>query len=147
MTAYSPSKPRKTPQANPTDETYFYNKIKRTTIWFCKGGEMVWQFMLSQKTCIYFQSFADDNVYFHPTSAKTIYFKILPIWIWWMQDYLFIFLGTQAIKFILRCLTAKLFTLKNCQPPPPPPINCTSPNKKRTSFNHPPIVLTVILNT
>ena len=28
-----------------------------------------------------------------------------------MQDYLFIFLGTQAIIFILRCLTAKIFIL------------------------------------
>ena len=37
-TAYSPSTPRKTPQANPTDETHVYNKIKRTTIWFCGGG-------------------------------------------------------------------------------------------------------------
>ena len=38
-------------------------------------GGRVWQFMLSQNI-IYFQSFAGDNIYFHPTSAQTIYFKI-----------------------------------------------------------------------
>ena len=36
-----------------------------------------------------------------------------------MQAYLFIFLGSQAIVFILKCLTAKIFILKNCQPPLP----------------------------
>ena len=52
-----------------------------------------------------------------------------------MQDYLLIFLGTEAIIFILRCLKAKIFILKNCQPPTPTPrINCTSPNKKRDQF-------------
>ena len=50
-----------------------------------------------------------------------------------MQDYLFIFLGTQAIIFILRCLTAKIFILKKTASPPPP-INCTSPIKKRDQF-------------
>ena len=39
----------KTPQANPTDETHIYNKIKRTTIWFCVGGGRgIWQFMSSR---------------------------------------------------------------------------------------------------
>ena len=122
----STSTPRKTPQANPTDAKHIYNKIKRTSIWYCGGGSMVvWQFMSSQN--IYFLSFAGDSIYFYPTSSKTIYFKIWPIWIWLMQDYLFIFLGTQARIFVFRCLTARIFILKNC----PPPINCTSPNKQK----------------
>ena len=83
---------------------------------------------------IYFQCFAGDNIYFHPTSAQTIYFTILPIWIWWMQDYLFIFLGTQARIFILRCLTARMFILKNCQPPPPPPTTFHPLIKKWDQF-------------
>ena len=106
--------------------------------WFCWGGGG-WQFMSSQN--IYFKSFAGDNIYFHPTSEQTIYFKIQPIWIWLMQDYLFIFPGTQAWIFILRCLTARIFILKNSQPPPPSfRINCAPLNKKGTSFNHFPIV-------
>ena len=64
---------RKTDLKQILQTKHFYNKIKRTTIWFCGGGG-VWQFMSSQN--IYFQSFAGDNIYFHPTSAQTIYFKI-----------------------------------------------------------------------
>ena len=44
-----------------------------------------------------------------------------------MQDYLSIFLGTQARIFIIRCLTARKL-------PPPLRINCSSPNKKRDQF-------------
>ena len=32
-------------------------------------------------------------------------------------------------------------------PPPLPIINCSSPNKKGTTFSHSPIILTAILNT
>ena len=65
-----------------------------------------WQFISSQN--IYFQSFAGDN------GCRIIN--------------LFIFLGTQVIIFIIRCLTAKTFILKIL---PPPPINCTTPNQKK----------------
>ena len=52
---------------------HIYNKIKRTTIWFCGwGGGGGWQFMSGQGQNIYFQSFAGDNIYFH----QTIYYKI-----------------------------------------------------------------------
>ena len=134
---------RKTPQANPTDETHIYNKIKRTTIWFCGGGGGGgWQFMSSQNT------FAGDYIYFHPTSAKTIYFKIYPIWIWLMQDYFFYFPWDLGQNIYIKVFHGQDIYFKNCQPPPPlPRINCSSPNKKGTSFNHSPIVLTAILNT
>ena len=36
------------------------------------------------------------------------------------------------VFLVLSCLTAKIFILKNCQPPPS--INRTSPNEKRDQF-------------
>ena len=50
-----------------------------------------------------------------------------------------------AIIFILRCLTAKIFILKNCHHPSPR-INCTSPKKRGTSFDHSQIVPTAMLH-
>ena len=47
-----------------------------------------------------------------------------------MQDYLFIFLGTQAIIFIIKCLTAKIFILKIS----PPPNQLYVPLQKRDQF-------------
>ena len=63
-----------------------------------------------------------------------------------MDAGLFIFLGTQAIIFILRCLTAKIFILKNCQPSPLPPESTVRPLKKGTKFNHSQIVPTAMLH-
>ena len=57
-----------------------------------------------------------------------------------------IFLGTQAMIFILRCLTAKIFILKNCQPSPLPPESTVRPLKKGTKFNHSQIVPTAMLH-
>ena len=74
------STPTKTPHANPIDETHIYNKIKRTTIWADSAGEGGGgSGSLCRVRIFNFQSFAGDNIFFHPTSAKPIYFKIKPI--------------------------------------------------------------------
>ena len=83
--AYSPSSPRKTPQANPTDETHtFTTKLRGRP--FDSAGE----------------GRGTGSLYLFPIFCGRQ----------WMQDYLFIFLETQAIIFIIRCLTAKIFILK-----------------------------------
>ena len=69
---------------------------------------------------IYFQSFADDNIYFHPTSAQTIYYLNL------MDAGLFIyFLRDQGKNIYFQVFDGQ---------PPPPRINCSSPNKTRDQF-------------
>ena len=115
LKAYSPSTPRKTPQANPTDETHLQHLILRG-----RGGGDLAVYVGSEYL---FQIIYGDNIYFRPTSEQTINFKIEPIWIWWMQDYLFIFLGTQARIFILMCLTVRIFILKKLPAPPNPSQN------------------------
>ena len=122
--AYSPSTPRKTPQANPTDETHIYNKIKRTTIWFCGGG---WGVAVYVESEYLFPIFCGRQYLFSSNFSK---------------DHLF-----YVIAY-LNLMDAGLFIYFLRDPGrPPPPINFTSPNKKGTSFNHSPIVTTAILNT
>ena len=80
--------PRKTPQANPTDETHIYNKIKRTTNPFDSAGEGGdWQFMSSQNLLratmdaglfIYLPRDPGHNIYFKVFDGQDIYFKNLP---------------------------------------------------------------------
>ena len=90
-------------------------------IWFCGGGGG--DLAVYVESEYLFPIIYGDNIYFRPTSEQTINFKIEPIWIWWMQDYLFIFLGTQARIFILMCLTVRIFILKKLPAPPNPSQN------------------------
>ena len=97
---------------------------------------------------IYFKSFASDNINFHIQLQQRPFILRYSLF---ESDgcriILFIFLGTQTIIFILRCLTAKVFIFfKNASPPPPNKLYVLY-KKKRSSFNHSPIVPTAILIT
>ena len=142
LKAYSPNTPRKTPQANDTDETHLQqNKEDHNLILRGKGGG-VWQLKLSQ--IIYFQSLAGDNIYFIQLQNRPF---ILRYSLFDLMDAGLFFYWTQASIFILLCLTAKIFIFKKTASHPPPRINCSSPNKKGISFNHSLIAPTAKLNT
>ena len=64
LKAYSPSTPRQTLQANPTDETHL------------QDDHLILRGMGGMAVYVESESFAGDNIYFHPTTEQTIYFKI-----------------------------------------------------------------------
>ena len=91
------------------------------------GGLAVWP-----RQNIYFQSFAGDNIYFHPPSAKTIqdiaYLNLMDagLYIYFPRD--------PGDNIYFEVFDGQNINLKKL---PPPPESTVRPlTKKGTSFNH-----------
>ena len=92
--------------------------------------------------------FAGDSIYFHPTSAQTIFLRY-SLFESDMDAGLFIYFPRDPGQNIyFKVLTARIFLFKAASPPPPSAESTVHLlTKKGTGFNHSPTAPTAILKT